>query len=165
MSLDTVLIISFAGILIGLLLYLFSSDEKIINFYSKIFTSLKFDELPKTTLQEFKLSIFAIVIDCIVFLMILGLVYSILKEEIKFYQIIVLAIIFLIPVFKWKQSIGQKLLHIKVLKINGLKSRNPFFFLMRYILQILFLPLNIIFYLRYKILIHNLIFKTYEEQE
>lgn len=165
MSLDIILIISFAGIFTGLLLYLFSSDKQIINLYFKVVNKLKFDDFPKTDFTEFKLSIFTIAMDCIIFLMILGLAYSVVKEEIKIYQIIILAVLFLIPVIIWNQSVGQKLLHIKVLKLSGFTNTNSLLFLLRYILHIILLPLNILLYLKYKVLIHNVIFKTYEIQE
>ncbi|MFC0343586.1 hypothetical protein ACFFH5_05145, partial [Epilithonimonas hispanica] len=83
-------------------------------------------------------------------------------EHYVFFSIIISILIFFFSIILWKQSIGQKFMHLKVYYWNGKVALDYRFLFLRYIFKYIFFPLSFITFLTSKMLIHDIILKTYE---
>ena len=175
MSLDSVLIISFIGIFVGVILLLFTNDEKISYFvkiiknkFGKIF--LKFEQVYKKRLDEsidvntYDLRFYAQIIDLIFIGMLFILINYYSNENFLLFIVLGSILIFFLPIILWKQSLGQKFMHLKVYNWNNETIEEFDKIFLRYIIKYLFFPISIITFLKSKMLLHDIIFKTYEKQ-
>lgn len=176
MSLDSVLIISFTGIFVGIILLLFSNDEEIKNNFftiktksGKIFYSLEqtYKKRLEKSIDEntYDLRFYAQIID-LVFIGMLVIFINYYSDE-KYVVFLVLAsiLLFFLPLFLWRQSLGQKFMHLKVYNWNNELLNEFDLIFLRYILKYLLYPISILTFLKNKMLFHDIIFKTYEKQE
>ena len=176
MSLDSVLIISFTGIFVGIILLLFSNDKEINNnFFTiktksrKIFYSL--EQTYKKRLEKsidvntYDLRFYAQIID-LIFIGMLVIVIKYYSDEINMLLIVSISIVlFFLPIILWRQSLGQKFMHLKVYNWDNEPIKDFDIIFLRYLLKYLLCPISLITFLKNKFLFHDILFKTYEKQE
>lgn len=171
MSLDFVLIISFLGIFIGLILLLFFNDQKIISLFKSIYTTtvknpryIGASENNLISVKNYDLRIYAQIIDILIILMLIIVNKNLHLENVELlFSILFSILFFLLPLMIWRQSYGQKFMHLKVYSWTGKEVNNFDVVFIRYLLKYLIFPCSIITLITNKILIQDLIFKTYEK--
>ena len=176
MSLDSVLIISFTGIFVGIILLLFSNDEEINNIFftlknktGKIFYSLEQTynkRLEKSVdVNTYDLRFYAQIID-LIFIGMLFIIIIFYSDQINMLLIVLPSVLlFFLPIIIWRQSIGQKFMHLKVYNWDNEPIIHFDIIFLRYILKYLLFPISLITFLNSKFLFHDIIFKTYVKQE
>lgn len=148
MSLDSVLIISFTGIFVGIILLLFSNDEEIKNNFftiktksGKIFYSL--EQTYKKRLEKsidantYDLRFYAQIID-LIFIGMLVIISNYYSNQINMLLIVSVSIVlFFLPIILWRQSIGQKFMHLKVYNWDNEPIKDFDIIFLRYLLNLL----------------------------
>lgn len=176
MSLDSVLIIGFCGILSGVLMLFLTSDHQIISVLKK-FQGITTRSLRNNSTSANKYfqhpnfeknidsRLYSFFID-VSFIFILLLVdFYIIEGNQKVLYVITTIFLFLLPFFFSSRSIGELFMHIKIYYWGGEKLNKPFIAILRYICKILFFPLNLLTIFKSNIFIEDLIFKTYQTLE
>lgn len=174
MSLDNVLIISFCGIMLGIILLLFSNDEKLVKFCKS--STNKILKGKSILADNYKLRIggmldentydlrfYAQVIDIVLIVMLLIISNYYVDESYSLWIEFIAVLIFLLPLILWKQSIGQKFMHLKVYRWDNKPVTNVSIILIRYVIKYLIFPISIFTFIRNKLLVQDIIFKTYEK--
>ena len=177
MTLETVLLIGFSGIIIGVILLLFSDDKKISNIIPRV-SAVR--EIIKTTIAtistklnsccspnepRIQLRITYLIIDLLIGTFTLYLQNGLNLYEIGFFKYSVLPCMLAIPLLLFRRSWGQMILHIKVYNFNGSYFNHPILSVLRYILKIILLPISFFSILMLGTFAEDVIFKTYEEEE
>lgn len=176
MSLDSVLIISFTGIFVGIILLLFSNDEEIKNNFFTIKTKsgkivYSLEQTYKKRLEKsidantYDLRFYAQIID-LIFIGMLVIISNYYSNQINMLLIVSVSIVlFFLPIILWRQSIGQKFMHLKVYNWDNEPIKDFDIIFLRYLLKYLVCPISLITVSKSKFLFHDIIFKTYEKQE
>lgn len=176
MSLDSVLIIGFSGILSGILMLFLTNDHQIISELKK-FQGITTRILRNTSAtantyiqhpnfeKNIDSRLYSFFIDVSFILILLLVDFYVIEDNRKALYVISTICLFLLPFFFSSRSVGELFMHIKIYYWEGEKLNKPFIAILRYICKILFFPLNLITVFKSNIFIEDLIFKTYQTLE
>ena len=108
---------------------------------------------------------YAQIID-LIFIGMLVIVIKYYSDEINMLLIVSISIVlFFLPIILWRQSLGQKFMHLKVYNWDNEPIKDFDIIFLRYLLKYLLCPISLITFLKNKFLFHDILFKTYEKQE